>query len=418
MAKTSFTEGNPAQGVPATIVTAEFLNEIQNHRHDGLDQDGSAPLNYAADTGAANACAIALTPALTAHVTGMPIVFKAAAGNTGASTLAINGLAAVALKRPDGSDLKAGDIAAGQILAVVYDGANYQVQGVGISGGSPVGMMANFDLLTAPAQWLTGNRGSVSRATYAALYGAIKTRHNFEFVADPATDILTTFEAAHGFVTGNAVDVYSDGTLPTGLVAGTTYYARNVSATTITLHSSSADATANTGKIDITAAKDIFTVAPIATFMLPEMRGEFIRGWDDGRGAETTWVTGTTTNASATITELSSTNGMYIGMPVSGTGIPGGATITAILSTTSVSISAAATASAAVTLTFTGRRLGAMVGDEFRSHQHRAVRDNLGGNIIAAGTGYGYAATGITAVSGNSETRPRSAAGLGCIKYI
>lgn len=51
MGKTVFTEGNPSQGIPATKVTDDFLNAIQGHKHDGLDQDGSAPkVNLAAES--------------------------------------------------------------------------------------------------------------------------------------------------------------------------------------------------------------------------------------------------------------------------------------------------------------------------------------------------------------------------------
>ena len=95
MGKTNFVDGNPQQGVQGTIVNAAWLNKVfgpSGHRHDGKDADGSAAIDYAADTGAANAYVIALTPALTSHVVGMPIHFMAANANTGASTININGL--------------------------------------------------------------------------------------------------------------------------------------------------------------------------------------------------------------------------------------------------------------------------------------------------------------------------------------
>lgn len=49
---------------------------------------------------------------------------------------------------------------------------------------------------------------------------------------------------------------------------------------------------------------------------------------------------------------------MFVGMPVSGAGIPVGATVSEITNTTSVKISANATATAVAYLTFTGRKLG------------------------------------------------------------
>ena len=127
MGKTVFSDGNPAQGILGTIVTAAFLNALQNHRHDGGNTDGSCPSNYAADTGAANAYAIALTPAVINIPVGIPIHFMASNANTGASTLAVNGLAPVAIKQPDGTDLPAGAILAGQMVTVMYTGAVFML---------------------------------------------------------------------------------------------------------------------------------------------------------------------------------------------------------------------------------------------------------------------------------------------------
>jgi len=128
MPKTDFINGNPALGIAGTIVTAEFLEGLNTHRHDGVDEDGHGSLDYAVATGSANAYAISLTPALTAHVPGMPIHFKANFEITGAATLAVNGMTAVSIKRRDGSALAAGDIKNGQIVKVIHDGTNYQLQ--------------------------------------------------------------------------------------------------------------------------------------------------------------------------------------------------------------------------------------------------------------------------------------------------
>jgi hypothetical protein len=127
MAKTNFIDGDPSTGVVGSVVTAALLNAINNHRHRGLDQDGDGAIDYAADTGSADACAIALTPALTAHVVGMPIHFKVAATNTGAATLAVNGMTAVAIKKNVSEDVTAGDLIVGKIVTVIYDGTNYQL---------------------------------------------------------------------------------------------------------------------------------------------------------------------------------------------------------------------------------------------------------------------------------------------------
>jgi len=123
MPKTIF-DDTPPQG---TIVTAAFLNAVNNHRHSGADADGAGVLDYAVDTGSGNTYVITLSPALTAHVAGMPIVFKATHANTGAATLNVNGLGAKSLKKYGANNLEAGDIVSGQIVTVIYDGTYYQV---------------------------------------------------------------------------------------------------------------------------------------------------------------------------------------------------------------------------------------------------------------------------------------------------
>lgn len=84
---------------------------------------------YAADTGTANAYAVALSPAPTV-VAGSVVCFKAANANTGASTLAVNGGSATTILKDGTSALVANDINAGQIVTCVYDGTHYQAVGL------------------------------------------------------------------------------------------------------------------------------------------------------------------------------------------------------------------------------------------------------------------------------------------------
>jgi hypothetical protein len=87
-------------------------------------QQGS--LNYAADTGSANAYAIALSPAPTLAA-GLPLYFKASNANTGPSTLAVNGGTAKAITKSGATALAGAEISAGQIVLVVYDGTQFQL---------------------------------------------------------------------------------------------------------------------------------------------------------------------------------------------------------------------------------------------------------------------------------------------------
>ena len=94
---------------------------------------------YAADTGAVNAYAIALTPT-PALVPGSIASFLASHTNTGPSTLAVNGATAVPITKNGATVLAAGDITSGQIIAVIYDGTQFQMIGGGAGGGGGGGL--------------------------------------------------------------------------------------------------------------------------------------------------------------------------------------------------------------------------------------------------------------------------------------
>lgn len=82
---------------------------------------------YAADAGANDIYAITLTPAPAAYTTGMIVYFKANTANTGACTLNVNTLGAKTIKKNYNSDLADNDILANQLVAVIYDGTNFQL---------------------------------------------------------------------------------------------------------------------------------------------------------------------------------------------------------------------------------------------------------------------------------------------------
>lgn len=220
MPKTFFEDGDIINKIPGTRVFAAWLNKVFSHRHDGRDQDGSAPLNYAADTGAVNALETALTPSLDAPIVGMPIQVKVGHTNTDVVTLNVDGLGAEPLRKLGDVELAGGDLRAGQIIQVAWDGAAWQLlsynsppvtdantlQGQGAAMLAPPGAKGEFFMPTVPAGWLPCDGRAVLRAQYPALFAAI----------------------------------------------GTTWGAGD----------------------------------NVSTFNLPEVRGEFFRAWDNGRGID------------------------------------------------------------------------------------------------------------------------------------
>jgi hypothetical protein len=101
----------------------------------------------ATDTGVADAYAVALTH-VAAYASGLTFGFIPANTNTGASTVNINALGAKSVSRLGGGALVAGDLPAGVIAILTYDGAKFQITG---GGGPDAAMMSVASVMEAEA---------------------------------------------------------------------------------------------------------------------------------------------------------------------------------------------------------------------------------------------------------------------------
>lgn len=119
------------------------LSSLHSFTTKGLSITGG--LNFYTDTGLANAYVITTSPLTSSIPVGSVFNFQAAHANTGASTLNVDGMGAIPIKKNGGTgasvgaNLAAGDIASGQIVTAMYDGTNFQLQstlGNASSGGS------------------------------------------------------------------------------------------------------------------------------------------------------------------------------------------------------------------------------------------------------------------------------------------
>lgn len=118
---------------------------------------GSGGITYAADTGSANAYAIAPTPAASAYHAGDAYVFLAAHSNTSSSTLNVSSLGTKAITEPSQSALIAGDIVANALVVVIYDGTQFQMI-------APQALLPNSKLANEAAYTFKGNNTSSSAA--------------------------------------------------------------------------------------------------------------------------------------------------------------------------------------------------------------------------------------------------------------
>src|SRR5580765_3500459 len=187
-----------------------------------------------------------------------PIVFNS--GNSGAATLNINTLGAIALKKNGSTVLASGDLASGQVFWVFYDGSNFQVIGI---GGSPSGFAVGGDLSgTLPnptVAKLNGTTLSVTGTQLNYLNAAIgtsgSTSSSIVFSTTPSlnTPILNA-PSIVGAMTGTGnylpVSLFNSGTS----ASGTTVWAGDQSwkaPFTLTTTGSSGAATFSAGTLNI-----------------------------------------------------------------------------------------------------------------------------------------------------------------------
>ncbi len=116
--------GSPASGL---VVYDTTLNSLNVYNGSAWVAAGGGGVSYAADTGSANAYAIAPTPAAIAYTTGDTYSFKVGSSNTTSSTLNVSSLGTKNIKTPQVANLPANALIANAIAIVVYDGTQFQL---------------------------------------------------------------------------------------------------------------------------------------------------------------------------------------------------------------------------------------------------------------------------------------------------
>jgi hypothetical protein len=107
-------------------------------------QSGTALLCRSLETsGTTYTCAI--QPTLTEYTTGMVLRWLPETANTGAVTLNVDTLGARAIRSPDGTaDLQAGEISAGTLYEIWYDGTKFRRIASGVAASAPPAAPASF----------------------------------------------------------------------------------------------------------------------------------------------------------------------------------------------------------------------------------------------------------------------------------
>lgn len=163
--------------------------------------------------GTANAITLSSGLSIASYYAGLTLEFVVGTTNTGATTIALDGMAAKTVKRRATTDLGSTDLIAGTVAVIVYDGTNFQlismrgirttdindnqvttakildenvttskiadgaVTSAKLAAGAmtPSGIISAYAGSTAPTGWQLCHGQSISRTTYASLFTAIGT---------------------------------------------------------------------------------------------------------------------------------------------------------------------------------------------------------------------------------------------------
>jgi photosystem II stability/assembly factor-like uncharacterized protein len=132
-ADVTYTKKVEGKGLSTNDYTAAEKNKLA-----GIEADFEVHLAdyvlqvpYGATTGSANTYAVTLDPAPSAYTDGMALAIKINVDNTGASTINVNGLGAKSIKKSNGNNVSSGNLKAGSIYTLRYNGTNFILQGEG-----------------------------------------------------------------------------------------------------------------------------------------------------------------------------------------------------------------------------------------------------------------------------------------------
>lgn len=192
---------------------------------------------------------------------------------------AMTGTQATALLNTVATDTKG--LAPGPTSAEVSNESYLKADGTW-DAAMPVGTVLMRAIKTAPTGWLKCNGAAVSRTTYSRLWDALKIEDST--VDTTSSSATVTMDDTSDLEVGYAIE-------GAGIPTGTTISSVD-SGTQITI---SQNATATASNITATFIPTPFGPGDgSTTFDLPELRAEFPRFWDDGRGQDSGRVFGST----------------------------------------------------------------------------------------------------------------------------
>lgn len=152
---------------------ASIVRAVYERYRDGLYMAASA-------SGTVNDIALTVAATYPGYVFGQEFDFVATGANTGPVTVNLNSLGAKPLTKAGLNPLSPGDLISGAVYKIKYDGARFQMVSAASTDATllvPTGTVLAYAGTTAPVGYLACAGQGVSRASYAALFGAIGTAY-------------------------------------------------------------------------------------------------------------------------------------------------------------------------------------------------------------------------------------------------
>ena len=223
-------------------------------------QDGA--LHWLTSVAGTNTITALATLSMSAYAAGQRFVLAVAGTNTGAVTLNINSIGAKDVKDSLGNALAAGELPTGRVIELVYDGTEFRVLSWNVPKATE-----NFIAKTSATGSFPLPAGTTAQRDGSPAVGTV--RFNTSLVQFEGYTGSGWGSLGGGLPSG-AVQAFAMTAVPTG------WLECNGSAVSRTIYSALFAAIGTTfGAGDGTT-----------TFNLPDLRGEFVRGWDNGRGVD------------------------------------------------------------------------------------------------------------------------------------
>ena len=139
--------------------------------YDGVPSinDSFSTYNLLSSVAGTNSITATATPTATSYQAGATYSFIAANTNTGATTISIDGLVAKSITKNGSVALTAGDIQAGKMMLIEYDGTVFQLMNNIVYGSALTN--ATINSLTSPLTVANGGTGAATFTTNAVLLG-------------------------------------------------------------------------------------------------------------------------------------------------------------------------------------------------------------------------------------------------------